>query len=321
MTASGFDSQVGYAIESPVGTFTAPTRAIEHVKFGLKSTRPDIVSQGIKTGRRSGFRRMKGVEVCAGAISHELSPANTGLLLVNAVGAVSTTGAGPYTHAITAGPLVETRPLSIQGGVPSFDGTINPFNFVGCQVKAGSISVKKNAAVMLDFDWVAQHLQNTGDGDTVAGLTAAVYSATWAPFTSLNAVLTINAVEYEFDEVTLKFDNGLRTGNYTSRATNPSRAKLSKEEGQRAWTMSVTSDFWNLTAMNRAYAGTEVSYSLAFTSGTTSLTVAGNCRTQPESPTQDGVKLTGQTLNLDLLSSTSDAAAMTWTLVNSDSAP
>ncbi|MGK3946779.1 hypothetical protein ABK046_51500, partial [Streptomyces caeruleatus] len=73
----------------------------------------------------------------AGQITHELSPANIGMLLVQAMGAVSTSGAGPYTHVITPGPLVATRSLTVQVGTPDFGGTVRPFNFTGCQVKNG----------------------------------------------------------------------------------------------------------------------------------------------------------------------------------------
>lgn len=322
MTAAGFDSQVGYAIESPSGTYTAPTRAIEHVKSTLKSTRPDIVSKGIKAGRRHQGRRMKGNEIVGGTVSHELSAVNTGLLLVQALGAVSTTGAGPYTHTITPGALVETRTLTVQVGTPSYDGTVNPFNFVGCQVKSGQISVKNGEAAMLDFDWVGQHLQNTGDGDSVGTLVAATYDSNWAPFTSLNAVLSIAGSEYEFDDITFKFDNGLRTGNYTNRSTTPSKAKLSKEQGFRTWSATINSDLWNLTAMNRAFTGTEVAFSLVLDAGASNkLTIAGNMRSQVDSPTVDGTTLVKQGLTVDLLSTTSDAAGLTLTLVNSNSAP
>lgn len=321
MTAAGWDQQVGYGIESTFGTFVPPTRAIEHVKSNMRSVRQDIISKGVKAGRRTGFRRMKGLEVVGGTIAHELSPVNIGVLLVQAMGAVSTTGAGPYTHTITPGPLVETRSLSVQVGTPDYAGTVQPFNFSGCQVKSATITVKAGEIAMIEIDWVGQHLQNTGDGDTVAGLTAAVYSATWAPFTSLNAALSIAGSAYEFDEVTIKIDNGLRTGNYTSKATNPARANRAKEEGLRSITATVKSDLWDLTAMNRAFAGTEVAFSLALTNSPHSLTFAGNCRTLPQSPELQDGKITKDTLALDLLSATSDAAAFTATLVNADSTP
>lgn len=322
MTASGFDSQVGYAIESPTGTFTAPTRAIEHVKSGLKSVRNDKLSSAVKAGRRGAMRVHKGVEVVAGPIVHELSPVNIGMLLVQGMGAVSTSGANPYTHVITPGPLVETQTLTVQVGTPSYDGTVRPFNFTGCQLAGFGIDVKAGGdPIMLTGDWVGQHLQSTGDGDTVTALTSASYSSTWAPFSGLNAVLSIAGSEYEFDDLSFKAVNGLRTGNYVARTTTPSQAKLSKEQDLRSWTCAIKSDFWDLTVLNRAFAKTEVAFSLALTNGANTLTIAGNVHTMPDSPTVEGAGLVKDALNLSFLSSTSDAAACTFTLVNTNSAP
>ena len=321
MTSAGFDSQVGYAIESPSGTFTAPTRAIEHVKSTLKSVRRDTPSKAIKAGRRSAPRYHKGVEVVAGTITHELSPAAIGLPLVQAMGAVSTTGSNPYTHAITAGPLVQTQTLSVQVGTPSYDGTVRPLNFVGCQIPSFGYTVKAGSdPVLLDLDFVGQHLQSTGDGDTPAALTSASYNSAWAPFTGLHAVLTINGAEYEFDELSFKAVNGLRTGNYTARSTTPGRAKRSMEQDFRLWTAAVKSDFWDLTVLNRAFAGTEVTFSLALTNGATSLTHSGYVRTMVDSPTVDGMALIKDALNLEFVHS-ADATACAFSLVNADSAP
>ena len=321
MTGAAFDSQVGYAVESPSGTFTAPTRAIEHVKSSLNSVRPPIISKGMKAGRRTGFRSYKGAEVVKGTITHELAPVAVGMLFKQGVGAVATSGAGPFTDIYTPGPLVETQTLSVQVGTPDDAGTVNPLNFIGCQIPSFAVNVKTGEVVMIDIDFVGQHLQNTGDGDTVAGLTAATYNAAWAPFTWANAALTLNGAAFEFDDLTIKIDNGLRTDHYTTRATNPSRPKISKESDQRLFTCQLNSDLWDITAMNRAFAGTEVAFSLALTSGASSLTFAGAVRTDPFSPTIDGPGNLKQALNLTFVSATSDAAALTITQVTTDTLP
>ena len=321
MTAAGFDSQVGYAVESPSGTYTAPTRAIEHVKSSLNSKRPDIVSKGIKAGRRHQGRRSKGLEVVAGTITHELSPINTGMLFKQGMGAVSTSGAGPYTHVFTPGALVETQTLTVQVGTPSENGTVNPFNFTGCQINGFTITSKTGEVVMIDLDFIGQHMQNTGDGDSVSALVAATYSSTWAPFTCLHGVLSVNGSAYEFDDCTIKVANNLKTGRYTHRSTTPSQAKVAKESGWRDFTAVVNSDFWDLTAMARSFAGTEVAFSLVFTNGANTLTIAGNVRTAVDTPVVTGPDNVKQGLAFDFVSLTSDAAAFTATLVNTDTLP
>jgi len=321
MAASGFDSQVGYATESPAGTYTAPTRALEHVTLTLMSTPQTIVSQGIRAGRRHQGRSSRGIEVVGGTITHELSPINIGTILLQAFGAVSTTGSNPYTHVFTYGPLTETSSRTVQVGTPSDNGTVNPFNFLGGQVNGLSIATKVNENVMLDTDWVCTHLLNAGDGDSVAALTAATYSATWAPFTFVHCTLSLAASVYEFDDATFQLANNLKTGRHMHRAATPRQARLAKENGFREATLTVASDFFDLTAMNRAFAGTEVAASLAFVSGANTLTIAGNVRTNMDSPTVDGPQTLKQGMVLSFVSLTSDAAACTATLVNTDSAP
>ena len=102
MTASAFDSMVGYAVESPSGTYTAPTRTIEHVSSSLKLEIDRIQSQGIKAGRRHQGRWFPGAQRVKGNLVHELAAQNMGLILKQLMGASATSGAGPtYQHVLT----------------------------------------------------------------------------------------------------------------------------------------------------------------------------------------------------------------------------
>lgn len=315
MTAAGFDSQVGYAIESPSGTFTAPTTALEHVKSTLKLEIDRIASKGIKAGRRHQGRWFPGGQRVKGAVTHELSPINTGKLLRTAMGAVSTSGSGPYTHVYTPGALTQTNTLTVQVGTPDIAGTINSLSFIGCHIVSMTITSKVGEAVMIEVEFYGQHL------DVSQSLTAASYSSTWAPFTSLHGVLTFAGSEYEFDDITLKWTNPLRVDRHVHRSTTPARPKTSLESGFREWTATINSDFHSLTALNRAIAGTEAAFSFAMTSGANSITIAGNVRSDVDSPTVEGAETLKSTLPLVFLSTTSDAAAMTITQVTTESAP
>ena len=315
MTAAGFDSQVGYALESPTGTFTAPTRALEHVKSSLKLEIDRIASKGIKAGRRHQGRWFPGGQRVKGTVSHELSPINTGLLLRTLMGAVSSSGAGPYVHVYTPGVLTQTNTLTVQVGTPSVDGTINSMSFLGCHVVGATLSSKVGEPVMADFEFYGQHL------DVGQSLTSATYSSTWAPFTFLHGVLTIAGSEYEFDDITLKYTNGMRTDRHVHRSTTPARPKTSLESGFREWTATINSDFHGLTALNRAIAGTEAAFVLTFTSGANIIKFEGNVRSDVDSPTVDGAETLKTSLPLVFVSTTSDAAAMTITQTTTESTP
>ena len=315
MTAAGFDSQVGYALESPSGTFTAPTRALEHVKSSLKLEVDRIPSKGIKAGRRHQGRWFTGGQRVKGTVSHEFSPINSGLLLRTLMGAVNTSGAGPYTHVYTPGALTQTNTLTVQVGTPSIDGTVNSMSFIGNHIVGATFTSKVGEVVMSDFEFYGQHL------DVLQLLTAASYSSTWAPYTFLHGVLSIAGSEYEFDDVTLNYTNALRTDRHVHRSTTPARPKTSLESGFREWTATVNSDFHSLAALNRAIAGTEAAFSLVFTSGANVVTFAGNVRSDVDSPTVDGPETVKQSLPLVFVSTTSDAAAMTITQVTTESTP
>jgi hypothetical protein len=84
-SASGFDSQIGYAVEATAGTYTAPTKTLEHVSESLKLTKERIESKGIKAGRRTGSGRWSaGRQWVDGSISHEFSVASIGPIFPSA---------------------------------------------------------------------------------------------------------------------------------------------------------------------------------------------------------------------------------------------
>lgn len=317
------NDQVSYATDTVADVWTTPTITLEHVDFGLTSERPRVKSGASKAGRRTQGRWFKGLEKCAGPITHEFSPAAIPILLSQAIGAVDKTGAGPYQRVYTCGPLVETQTTSIQGTTQDAGGVVNPMNFRGGQIAKWGLSIKNDASpVKWSAEWVAQHLLNTGDGDSVPGLFSASYPSLWSPFTGLHAVLTLNSALFEFDSLEFAADNGLQTGKYTARSTTPWQAKRSKESGNRSITAVVTSDVWDITAMNRAFAGTEVPFSLALTNGAASFTIAGNVACEPYSltPAKQGDSAK-QGLSLEFTSLTNDATAFTATLINADALP
>ena len=69
------NDQVSYATDTVADVWTTPTITLEHVDFGLTSERPRVKSGASKAGRRTQGRWFKGLEKCAGPITHEFSPA------------------------------------------------------------------------------------------------------------------------------------------------------------------------------------------------------------------------------------------------------
>lgn len=315
-TASGFDSQIGYVAEVTAGTYVAPTRTLEHVSEGVKLRKERIESKGIKAGRRgSSGRWAAGKQWIEGPIAHELSVANIGLLLKHLFGAVSTSGTNPYTHVFTYGASVEST-LTIQIGRPDLAGTVNAFSYLGCQITKAKLMSKVGEISGIELEVYGQH------EDTGQTLVATAYPSAWSPFTFAHATLSIASGEYEFDDITLDFDNALATGRHTHRTTNPTRPRISKESGYRSAGGTINGEFQSLTAYNRFVNGTEAALSMVWNAGASAqLTIAGNVRFDGETPNVTGPEMLKQALPFKFLSTTSDAAMLTATLINADATP
>lgn len=315
MTASGFDSQVGYALESPSGTYTAPTRTLEHVSASLELQIDRIESKGIRATRRHQGRWYPGAQRVVGKIKHEASVANMALIVRQLMGAAGVSGAGPYTHTLTPGPLVETSTLTIQVIKPDEGGVNRVHSYLGCHLDGGTLTSKVGEIANIELDVFGQHL------DVGQSAAAAAYPAAWAPFTFLHGTLSLFGSAYEFDEIQINWKNNLQTNRHVHRATTPARPKVSKESGWREWTGSLKSDYFDLTQLNRFIAGTEGALSLVFNAGASAqMTIAGNVRYDGKDPSIDGAQMTKFDLPFKFVSTTSDAAAMTVTIINGDAA-
>lgn len=312
---SGLCSSVGYAAETVAGTYVAPTRHLEHVKESLKFNRQWIDSQGLKGCRRTLSRRVLGTSEVTGSVTHELGPQGIGILLKQLMGAVSTSGAGPYTHTFTAGDGVEST-MTVQVGRPSINGTVNAFSYTGMQLTGATFSSKAGEIVQSDWDWygMAEVTSQT--------LVAPTYPATFNPFSFSNVTLTIAGSAYESDSIEIKVDNGLRTGHFVQRATLPGSPTVSRQAGYRQWTGTIASDFMDLTAYNRFVNGTEASLVATFDAGASAkLVFTGNVLFTGETPTVDGPGVLKQSLPFQFVSTSADNTALTVTLTNADSAP
>lgn len=321
-TAAGWESFVAYEEESTPGTWTTPTFALELVSSTLGIEVGQIVSSAMKSTRQRQFRRRNGLIEVKGNTLHELSSAKLGKHLKRLMGAVATTGVGPYQHVFTDGPLVEGA-MSIQVAKPDGTGTLNPHNYTGCQL-LGSTWVCKtgNEFVKATWDWYGQHMLNASDGDVVPGLVTATYPAAYAPFSFVEAVLTINGAEYEFDDITLNFKNALKTGRHAARTTTPRRPRVAKINGFKETTATLNSEHYSNAVLLRALAGSEVTLSLVFTNSVSDkLQVAGSVRTMVKDPSIDGPDILKEGIELVFTSTSSDASACTVTLTNSEATP
>lgn len=315
-TGTGLAAQIGMAIEATPGTRQVPVRFFPFVSESMKLNQTRLFSAGLRAGRRTKHRSDLASSFVDGNIEFEMAPQGLGVPLRAMMGTLVTTGSGPtWTHTGTPGPLVDDL-LTVQVGRPFVGSTtVQPFDYIGCMVANWSIgfNVDQYATLSLGLSGVHE--------DTAQTLAAFSPPATWAPFVYTSGVLSTASTEQVIISGSVAGDNAIDAPRHRMRSTTPARPLNPAEGGMRAYTGQVVCDFTSLAAYNRFVAGGEAALSLVFTQGANTLTVAGNVVFTGDTPNVGGPEALTQSLPFEFLSSTSDAAALTITLVNGDATP
>lgn len=312
---SGMAAQLGVKAETTWGTFEAPTRFYPLISESLTEEIDRIESEGIVTGvrtLRSAQWAAGNVDV-GGDIKTELFQQGTGALLKAGFGAVSTTGAGPYSHTFTPGDLTDDH-LSVQVGKPDVAGTVQPFSFAGMKVTEWELSVDSGGLVMLSTSVVGKSLVTS---ESLATASFGAGSAT--PFTFKHASATVAGAAANVKKLSLKGSNGLDTDRRfigSEYRAEPLEAELREYSG------TLDLEFESLTQMNRYRNATEVALVVTITAGASaSLTITTNVRFDGATPEVDGRGVVQLSAPFKCIAPTADASAITAVLVNTDSTP
>lgn len=313
--ASGLDSQLGFGVETTVGTRATPTIFFRFLDEGIQRSRGRIISKGIGMGRRFPSLYRSGVEEVKGPLRWEFAPQGVDKILEWWWGGTPVkTGSGPYQRVFTPGAL-DGKAMTIQLGKPDDTATINPFDYYGCHCTEGSLTVKAgNEFVIASTSVYGQYEDLT---QTLA--TPSVPSG-YMPFSALSCSLSIAGSVYEIEDMTVNWNNQLVTGRHRITGTNPSRPRRSREgAAHRKYGGTINGDYLSNTAYNRFINDTEAALSLVMSDGASAqLTIAGNVRFDGETPNVKGTGPLKQSLPFEFFSSSADATAFTATLINND---
>jgi len=306
---AAFAGQFGYVSEVTPGTAVAVSKFLPVLSSGLKQDIDRVPFKGHRAGRLTQWGWKAGRKKVGGAVKLQLPNKDVAALLKHCFGAVTTTGAGPYTHTCTPGELAG-KSMTMQVGRPDVSGTVQPFTYAGCKVAGWELACEVGGAVELSLDVVAM-TEVTG-----IALATASYTSGIAPFVFTEAALTIAGSAVAITKFSLKGDNGLDGERFklgSATAKEPLPAKM------RPYTGEVSADFESLTAYNRFVNGTEAALVVTLTSGADTLTITTNVEFDGKTPELPDEGLLEQPLPFTCTSSTSDAAAITAVLVNGDS--
>lgn len=312
---SGLAAQLGVKAETTWGTFVAPTRFYPLISESLTEEIDRIESEGIVTGLRvlNSAQWAAGNVDVGGDIQTELYQQGMGALLKACFGAVSTSGAGPYTHTFTPGDLTDDH-LSVQVGKPDGAGTVQPFSFSGMKVTDWELSMEAGGLVTLSTSLVGKQLATSESLATASFGTGAA-----TPFTFKHASATIAGGAANVKKLTISGSNGLDSDRRfigSEYRAEPLEAELREYSG------TVDLEFESLTQMNRFRNATEVALVATISAGASaSLTTTMNVRFDGATPEVDGRGIVQLSAPYKCIGSTTDASAITAVLISNDTTP
>lgn len=310
---SGVAAQFAYKRETTKNTRIVPDHWLEFVSEGLQLRKARIERTGRRAGRRTSHGWAVGNSWVEGPVAFEAVPQSIGELLRLMLGSVNTSGAGPYIHTFTPGDLPTA---TIQVGRPSTDGTVRPFDYIGCMFDGWTLSFDATgdgSMVMLEGSIIGYEEQ------TNQTLATPAYPSPVTSWTSVQASLLLGGAAYCIDSLSFTAANNLRR-NHEACAATAGKPNVT-ENGQRTYAGTLVSDFKDLTAYNRFVNGTEAALVVTVNAGASAiLTLTSNVRFDGTTPNVSSDEIVKQSLPF-VATSTTDAGALTVVLTNSDATP
>lgn len=306
------NSFVGFAEETAYGEATATfSRYFEFLSESFQRDPTVIESEGIRDGaayKRQG-RWAFGTQRVAGTLEVELNTRGMGVLLKHMMGAIATTGTGPYTHTATPGELFGK---SFRLGIarPDISGTRRFFTYTGLKVGGWTLTANLDEMVRLSLDLFGREERTTDALPTVD------YTSVGVPVPFTTGSLTIGGVATPMRSFTLSQENGFNDDSqYTVGSTLRNETR---EYGLRSMTASADADFTDLTAYNRVVSGAEALMTIVVAN---TLTITCTVRTNGEAPNVGGIEEIRQPLEFEVLAGADGKSGISLAYATTDATP
>lgn len=208
---SGAQAFWGFGIESTQNTRVAADLWHPFVQESMKENHAPIFDEGIYHDEPFMRSPVAGVQKPGGQVALELTPEVCSNLFYLALGAVSTSGAGPYTHVLTRelGTLKSFTQHIIRPGL----STLEVWEYIGCMIAGWTVAVQPGRRPTLQLDVLANRVDRT----------ATALTPSWPTMNRLSSThcsLTIAAAAQTFDSLTIGQRTGVQAENQHS-STNP----------------------------------------------------------------------------------------------------
>jgi len=156
-TGTGLDGQVGYKLETTVGTEVTVDKFVEFDSEGLEFDPSFIEPSGLKVGTKfkRGSRLVQSRNMVSGSIAMQHATRNMGAFWKLALGSSVTTPTNivgtAYKQIHQCGGLVG-KSMTLQVGRPEPSGTVRAHTFRGCKVTGWEFSCSDNDTARLSLD-------------------------------------------------------------------------------------------------------------------------------------------------------------------------
>lgn len=317
---SGLAAQLGFAQETTWGTsLTTGMRFVPLVDESVQTEIEFLESEGIIAGAQVIRTQQwsRGLFRSEGDVGMEVYDRSIGLLLVHALGSVTTSGTtAPFTHTITPGDLFG-KGLTFQMGRPDRTGTVQPFTYTGAKIQSWELGLTAGEIGTFGITVVAK------SETTVTGLVTATYTQSIAPMTFVAGSFTLNTSSLCVRQATITGENQLTTDRV---CIGQQTIDEPVTTDRREFMGEVELEFPNLVHYNRFLAGTEGNLTLVLANqltapNTSTLTISMNVRTEGSTPNVGGRDMLVQTMNFKATGTNTDASAITMTFQCADSTP
>jgi hypothetical protein len=265
------DHQLGVVDETTYGTAVTVSRFFEYNSESIEETEGRTEGDPLRSGSHviRNDRFTPYFSGAAGAIQLDVMSKGFGFWLKHMLGAVATTGLGPYTHTGTVADLYGDF-FTAQVNKPFHpSGTNQAFTYSGGKVASWTLSNSVDANLLVDLECDFQNVA------TNVALAAASYPASMDNLTWAGGVVTIGGSAYDVTEFSVSCNNGLDVDRRQIRANT---LKKEPTAGRREIEFSISADFDSLTQRNRAHASVRAdalaTLSGKWTFGTASLEVS-----------------------------------------------
>lgn len=307
---SGILGQIGWKSETTWNTGVTVDKFSPLLDEAIKNDGgAPIVSRGVRAGRRVQHVHKRSIKMIGGPVKLEFGNTDIAVLLKHLFGAVTTTGAGPYTHTYTPGTLND-KSLTVQVGRPDSGATVRARTFTGVKIPSWEIAASADQTVVL----TAQMSAAAETGAT--SLAAASYTSGWKPFVFTEGSVTKGGSAITVDRFSITGNSNLRTNRKAVGGTT-----VTKQLGNGFVEVGVTleMDFEDLTMYDHFLADDALTLVIALNNGTQTFTVTTKGYLVADStPNLAGPEILKQPLAFVAESATSDADAFTAVLVNSE---